>query len=93
MDPDEGLMAAKRKKKRRRKKLCGLDIALIVLATLVVLFTIAILIIYWKFQSEPETLIQYFLGSAIIELIVAGWIERQKQKRKGQKDEDTEQGL
>ena len=84
-------------KKRRRKKkvqLCGLDIALIVLVVLVVAFTSVILVMYWKFQSEPETLIQYFLGSVIIELIVAGWIEKQKQKRKGEEDdENTGQGV
>lgn len=86
-------MAKKRRKKRKKPGLCGLDIALIVLVVLVVVFTSVIIVLYWKFQSEPETLIQYFLGSVIIELIVAGWIEKQKQKRKGENDEDPGQGL
>ncbi|MBR3238483.1 MAG: hypothetical protein IKF99_08615 [Oscillospiraceae bacterium] len=80
--------------KKKKTRLCALDVALLIILVLVIAFVSVVLWLFYKYQQEPATLIQYFLGSVAIELLATAWIETAKQKRKRRsKDETNQQDL
>lgn len=64
-----------------------LDKILIIISIFLGLFIITMIVLFCVFQSVPDTLIQYVLGSSAIELILTAWITVTK-KKMGIKNED-----
>lgn len=65
---------------RRKRHLKTLDKVLITIAIFLALFIITMIILFAIFQSVPDTLIQYTLGSSALELFFTAWITVSKRK-------------
>lgn len=60
---------------------------LIVLSVFIFLFIVMMIITYWKFQTVPDTLIQYTLGAGGVECLLLAGIKISK-VIKGEKMEE-----
>lgn len=58
----------------------GLDIALIVMSVLFVLFTAAVLVVYWHTGSEPTVLVGGWCASVLGEIVACARIKIGKQR-------------
>lgn len=81
----------KRKPKSKKKKVGVMDIALIFIAVTLVVFTIAMLCLFDKHESIPDTLCQCVFAALIGECSAMAWIKTAKEKyRKHNDDIDSE---
>ncbi len=78
-----------RKKRNPKKKLNTIDIVLIICGSLLVLFTIAMIIMFCLFQTVPDTLIVSFFGAFGIETVNCVIVHKDK-KTKNQNDIETD---
>lgn len=58
----------------------GLDIALVVMSILFVLFTAAVLVVYWHTGSEPAVLVGGWCASVLGEIVACTRIKLGKQR-------------
>lgn len=65
------------------------NVVLIVLGLFILAFVVAMIVIYCKFQSVPDTLIQYVLGAGGLESLALAFIKISKIRNGG--DNDGEQ--
>ena len=73
---------------KRKKKLNTLDKILILCGSLLIAFTICMIVIFCIFQTVPDALICAFFGAFGVETVNCVMIY--KQKRKGANNDDTE---
>lgn len=66
-----------------------LDRILLILGIFLGLFIITMIVLFCIFQSVPDTLIQYVLGSSVIELIITARITIIK-KKLGESNDDED---
>lgn len=78
-------MSRKGKRVRRRKKIGVMDLILIIVATVLVSYTVANLIIFLRMGSEPSTLTTCVFAAATGELGVMGWIKNTKDRQRERK--------
>lgn len=76
--------------KRRKKKVNTLDKVLILLGAFLVLFIIAMIVLFCLFQSVPDTLIVAVLGSGSTEAVLCCIITCIKKKVGIENDEQTD---
>lgn len=57
------------------------NIVLVVLGVFVLAFIIMMIVTFWKFQTVPDTLIQYTLGAGGVEAVVLAGIKISKVMR------------
>lgn len=86
-------MSRKGKRVRRRKKIGVMDLILIIVAIVLVSYTVANLIIFLRVGSEPSTLTTCVFAAATGELGVMGWIKNTKDRQRERKweKEDRDQ--
>lgn len=65
------------------------NVVLIVLGFFILAFVVTMIVIYCKFQSVPDTLIQYVLGAGGLESLALAFIKISKIRNGG--DNDGEQ--
>lgn len=65
---------------KRKKKPNTLDVVLIVCASMLVLFTISMIVLYCIFQSIPDTLVGCFFGAFGVETVNCVMVYKTKQK-------------
>lgn len=81
------------KRVRRRKKIGVMDLILIIVAIVLVSYTVATLIIFVRVGSEPSTLTTCIFAACTGELGVMGWIKNTKDRqreRKWEKEDRTQ---
>lgn len=74
--------------KNTKKKPDGTDYALIISLVLIILFTIAVLVVFWHTGAEPSTLVGSFFLAFTFEGGFCAYIEGKKQKRKELEEKD-----
>lgn len=70
----------------KKNKLGTLNLILIILAALLVSFTIAMICVFCKYGSVPDSLIVAVFGAGTGEVSICGWIRTAKNKVKGLND-------
>lgn len=65
---------------------------LLLIGTFVVLFIIVMIVTYWRFQTIPDTLVQYTLGAGGIECLLLAGIKITKVIKDYGKEENDESG-
>lgn len=75
------MMANKRRPKRLGKPLNTIDKILIFCATLLILFTITMIVIFCFYQCVPDTLIGVFFGAFSVETVNCVMLYKDKNKR------------
>ena len=70
----------------RLRKMKTRDKVLIVLGLFILSFIFVMIITYWRFQSVPDTLIQYTLGAGGVEAVALAAITISKTFKGGGKD-------
>lgn len=68
--------------KRNKKCIRTMDLILIVVAILLISFTIAMIILFKKYGSVPDTLITCVFAALAGECGIMGWIKTTKEKNK-----------
>lgn len=58
----------------------------------IVIFIVAMIITYWRFQTIPDTLVQYTLGAGGVECLLLASIKVTKVIKEYGKEEDDESG-
>lgn len=83
------MIRQKQKKQKKKSKLNTIDCILLGCATFLVLFTIAVLIIFIIFQNEPDTLITSVFGllGGEITLSFAIWYIKKRYAKKYEKED------
>lgn len=76
---------------RRKPPMKTANKVLTLLGSFVLAFVVAMIVTYWRFQSVPDTLIQYTLGAGGIEALALAGIKISKTwSGKTAESEDTE---
>lgn len=65
---------------------------LAVIGGFILWFVVAMIITYWKFQTIPDTLVQYTLGAGGIECLLLAGIKITKVIKEYGKEEDDDTG-
>lgn len=63
---------------------------LLAIAIFILLFIVAMIVTYWRYQSVPDTLIQYTLGAGGVECLLLAGIKITKVIKDYGKEEDDE---
>ena len=63
---------------RKKPKMKTANKVLILLGSFVLAFVVTMTVTYWKFQSVPDTLIQYTLGAGGVEVLALAGIKISK---------------
>lgn len=61
---------------------------LLAIAIFILLFIVVMIVTYWKYQSVPDTLIQYTLGAGGIECLLLAGIQITKVLKGDKKEEE-----
>lgn len=77
----------KREKNERRFVKNTANAILLVMAIFIVVFITVMIVTYWRYQSVPDTLIQYTLGAGGIEAVLLAGIKVSKVIKGEHKDE------
>lgn len=65
---------------KKKKKINTLDCILLICGSLLIVFTIAMIILYCLYQSVPDTLIVSFFGAFGIETVNCVMVYKEKKK-------------
>ena len=79
--------ARKRTGKTSRKRKTS-NVVLLVLGLFILAFIVTMVVTYWRFQSVPDSLIQYTLGAGGLEALVLAFIKITKIRRGEHPDAD-----
>ena len=74
-------------RKRPRKPRKTSNTVLIILGLFILVFIIVMVVTYWRFQSVPDTLIQYTLGAGGVETVALAAIKISKMFKGGNNNE------
>ena len=71
-----------------------MDLILIIVGTLLIAFTVTMIVIFWRMGTVPDTLITCFFGAIAGECGIMGWIKTAKVRHEDRKwykeDQDKE---
>lgn len=81
-----------KKPTRRKKKLKTMDVALVILLSVMIIFTVAMIWIFLRVGSVPDTLITAVFAVMGGECGILGWIKttKDKQSNKNKEEKDDE---
>lgn len=68
------------KKTQQNKKIGVMDRILVVVAIILVLFTIAVFVVFWHTGTEPAVLVGCVFGVCGVEYGIMGWIKTTKER-------------
>ena len=63
------------------------NVVLVVLGLFLLAFIVTMIVTFWKFQTVPDSLIQYTLGAGGVEAVALGFIKVAKVVRGGKEKE------
>lgn len=80
-----------KKPTRRKKKLKTMDVALVILLSVMIIFTVEMIWIFLRVGSVPDTLITAVFAVMGGECGVLGWIKTTKEKKSSKQEEKDDE--